>query len=193
MSRKILFSVPSQQIKDQIRTYLFPITQQKNILAYMASDGSDESSKKFVDEWKQYAEANNADFVEINNSLRGELAEEEKQKITKANILIITGGNTFKLLKHLRESGLDETVEEFAQKEENVIGGFSAGAIVLSPSIKTATQEDNNEVHLIDFTGLNIVPFLVVPHADTKEEYVKELENNGEEVCALNNDEFEVV
>ena len=64
---------------------------------------------------------------------------------------------------------------------------------MLSPSIKTATQEDNNEVHLIDFTGLNIVPFLVVPHADTKEEYVKELENNGEEVCALNNDEFEVV
>jgi len=193
MSRKILFSVPSPDIKEKIKAYLFPTTQQRNVLAYMSSDGSDESSRKYIDEWKQYAEANNSDFVEINNSLRGEFAEEEKLKLTKANILIITGGNTFRLLKHLRESGLDGAVEEFAQKEENILAGFSAGAIVLSPSVKTATQEDNNEIHLIDFTGLNIVPFLVVPHADTKQEYVKELEDNGEQVCALNNDEFKVI
>lgn len=193
MSRKIIFSVPSTDIMEKIKPFLFPQTSSKNIFAYMPSDGADTSHPEYIDVWKKYAADNNADFVLINNSLRGELIEEEKLKLNQANILMITGGNTFKLLKQLRDSGLDQSVIEFAQRKTCVVAGFSAGAIVLSPSIKTATMEDNNEINLKDLTGLNIIPFLVVPHADTKQDYVRELIKNGEDVCVLNNDEFRVL
>jgi dipeptidase E len=89
----------------------------------------------------------------------------------KANVLVMTGGNTFKLLSNLRKSGLDKAIKEFSGKNEFILAGFSAGALVLTPTIEVCNlpNYDKNEVGLKDLTGLGVVSFEVFPHYSEQE------------------------
>lgn len=68
----------------------------------------------------------------------------------------IGGGNTFYLLKKLKESDLLHSLKK-ALKDEIPIYGGSAGAIIFGASIKTALPYDTNDVGLEDFRGLDII------------------------------------
>ena len=62
--------------------------------------------------WEDVVKRNNAEIVGIDNSKKKEDSQEEANKILNANILIITGGNTFELLRNLRRSGLDDAIKK---------------------------------------------------------------------------------
>ncbi|MFA6519033.1 MAG: Type 1 glutamine amidotransferase-like domain-containing protein [Candidatus Shapirobacteria bacterium] len=180
--RLVLFSQPSPTVFEKLKTILFPEYLTDRVFAYMPSDGSaDEANAKYNPIWQEFATSNNAQFVFINNSKRGKESEIEKQKAMSANILIISGGNTFTLLNHLKLSGLGDTIKEFWQKDNIVLSGFSAGAIVLTPKIDIASQpsglnpedmSDENLVGITDLTGLNIIDFEIWPH------YYEEFDKN---------------
>ncbi|WP_067621133.1 Type 1 glutamine amidotransferase-like domain-containing protein [Alicyclobacillus acidiphilus] len=68
----------------------------------------------------------------------------------------IGGGNTYKLLDHLRKTGFDHPLKDFIANGGSVYGG-SAGAIVLGRDISTCSVMDTNEVGLDDTTGLGLV------------------------------------
>ncbi len=96
----ILFSAPTPEIKNNIKEYIFPETLKEKVMAYMPSDGSNkEAVEKYAGEWENYARQNNSEFILIDNSQRNEKVKDEIEKLNKANILVISGGNTFKLLK----------------------------------------------------------------------------------------------
>lgn len=191
--RLVLFSVPSPEIKREIQGFVFPEFLQNRVMVYMPSDGSDkESVEKYSKEWEEYARENRAEFEIIDNSQRGEEALAQASKLDRANILVISGGNTFKLMQHLRESGFDAAIKFFREKG-GIIVAFSAGAIVLSPSLETATISDNIETGLTDLTGLNIIDFLVVPHAENKQAQIDTLLSSGKKVKAIRNNEFFVI
>jgi len=163
MKRIILFSTPTPSNLDKILSLVFPREIANKVFAYVPSDGAN-CPQKYRDEWNVYAETYGAEFRYIDNSK--ENAVDEVNKLLGANILIITGGNTFKLLDNLRKSGLDQAIREFTSKSEFVLAGFSAGALVLTPNIEVCNlpNYDKNEVGLSDLTGLNIVNFEVFPH-----------------------------
>jgi dipeptidase E len=176
MKRIVLFSMPTDKNIGKLSDFLFPYGLQNKILAYLPSNGSD-TKQVYTDYWKKIANKKNAEFLFVDNLLP-ESAKESK-KLKGANILLITGGNTFELLYNLRKSELDKTIINFSKKEEFVIGGFSAGAIVLSPTIKTASVPsgndpedfvDENNVGITDLTGLNIINFEIIPHYDKKKD-----------------------
>lgn len=66
------------------------------------------------------------------------------------------GGNTFKLLKELKEFGTFEILKKLAQKDIPIYGG-SAGAIIFAKTIIPALSADENFVELTDFSALNLV------------------------------------
>src|ERR1035437_6450317 len=68
----------------------------------------------------------------------------------------IGGGNTFKLLKELKEFGTFEILRKLAQKDIPIYGG-SAGAIIFAKTIIPAMSADKNEVELIDFSAMDLV------------------------------------
>jgi len=68
--------------------------------------------------------------------------------------VFIGGGNTFKLLKYIKDTGFDKVLKQYIDNNGIVYGG-SAGAIILGKTIGTATHADKNNVNLIDFSGLN--------------------------------------
>ncbi|MBU1117915.1 Type 1 glutamine amidotransferase-like domain-containing protein [Patescibacteria group bacterium] len=192
MAKKlVLFSQPSKEIFKKLKVELFPKFLTGRRFAYMPSDGSDqENNQKYLPVWKNFVEANQAEFIFVDNSQRGGLVNLEKQKILSADVLMITGGNTFKLLHQLRQSGLDETILDFWRKDNVVLSGFSAGAIVLSPSIETS--RDINELQLVNLNGLNIVNFEIWPHYNSSQEQVLSdfKSKNNPNIRTITNDEI---
>lgn len=72
--------------------------------------------------------------------------------------LFIGGGNTFKLLKDLKDSGSFEKIKVFIENNGIVFGG-SAGAIILGQCIDTCKYADKNEVDLKDLMGFDVVSY----------------------------------
>lgn len=70
--------------------------------------------------------------------------------------IYIGGGNTFKLVKLMRESGFWELLKEAAERGIPIYGG-SAGAVILAQTVIPALSADPNDVEIKDFTALNLV------------------------------------
>lgn len=193
MKRIVLFSQATEKNKKQILNLIFPKELKNKVLAYMPSDGAN-CPQKYIDEWKKYAKDYNAEFILVNNSLD---SPEEKEKLERANILVITGGNTFTLLRNLKKSRLDKNIKNFVLKKDFVLAGFSAGAIVLTPTISICGLPgyDKNLVELKDLTGLNIVDFEVFPHYcdDQKEILHKYQATTKNKIKTITNDELIVI
>lgn len=66
------------------------------------------------------------------------------------------GGNTFKLLYELKESGAFDRIKEYLEHGGVVFGG-SAGAIIFGKDLEACRLDDVNEVNLIDTSGFDIL------------------------------------
>lgn len=92
---------------------------------------------------------------------------DELRKIFKDKDAInMAGGNSFYLLKSIRESGFEQVLKEFLDRG-GVYAGPSAGAYVACPTIEMAVWKDFkrfNRHGVTDFTAMNLVPFLILAH-----------------------------
>jgi len=86
-----------------------------------------------------------------------------KERLSKASGVFIGGGNTFKLLKMLKETDAFENLKEYINNNGLVMGG-SAGALIFGKSIETCLKDelsvrgnDENLVGLKDTNGFDAV------------------------------------
>lgn len=166
MKRIVLFSTLTKSNRRTILRQIFPEELQDKVFSYIPSSGV-EGAEQYIEEWRKIAQAHKAEFNVIDNSLN-----DLKQQMTllSSNIVVISGGNTFNLLRNLRQSGLDESIKEFAKKRNFILAGFSAGALILTPSITICTLPDFDEnlVGISDLSGLGIVDYEIFPHYEEK-------------------------
>lgn len=165
MKRITLFSTLTPQNKNLVLGAIFPDEIENKRLAYMPSEGVKATPQLFIDEWQNIADKYNASFTLIDNT-----SSDDTDNLLQSNILIISGGNTFTLLNNLRQTGLDKVVKRYVSKSEFSLAGYSAGAIVLTPSVEICNLPnfDTNTVKLDDMTGLNVVDLEIFPHYDAK-------------------------
>lgn len=193
MKRFIVFSQPLERNFDELLTALFPTDLSPKILAYMPANGV-ASGQKYIEFWKKITNEHGAKFRLIDNEQN---LEAERVKLLGSTILLITGGNTFGLLQNLRSSGLFSTIQEFSQKKDFVLAGFSAGALVLTPTIEICTLDgfDDNQVGISNLDALNLIPFEVFPHYDeTREVDLTAYRSKTKyEVRTIKNDEHIVI
>lgn len=97
----------------------------------------------------------NIKTLDLNNKV-------DKNVLENIDIIYVCGGNTFYLLSKIRESGFDKIIQNY----NGIYVGVSAGSIIVGPNIEVANlpPADENNVNLLDTTGLNIVNFAIVPH-----------------------------
>lgn len=90
-------------------------------------------------------------------------------EVENYDVIHICGGNTFYLLKKVRESNFDKIIKKFV-KSNGVYIGISAGSYIACPTTEAATWKhaDRNIVGLKDLTALNLVPFIVTAHYTAK-------------------------
>ena len=97
--------------------------------------------------------------------------------------LFIGGGNTYKLLKGLKESKSFSKIKEFIANDGIIIGG-SAGAVIFGYDIDIISSMDKNEVNLKDTKGFNTLNNIsIFPHYTNKKSKLSEEEN----ITRLNN------
>ena len=103
--------------------------------------------------------------------MMGELADVEKagiemirstEELMSRNFpdyaaLYIGGGNTYKLLRDLKESGAFGKIRKYLTEEDGIVYGGSAGAIIFGKDLDSCNTDDENEVGLIDHTGFNMI------------------------------------
>jgi dipeptidase E len=81
--------------------------------------------------------------------------------LERAGAIFVGGGNTYALLKRLREAKLLEPIRERTRAGTPYVGS-SAGSNVAGPNI--LTTNDWNVVGLDGFEALRLVPFNINPH-----------------------------
>jgi dipeptidase E len=106
-----------------------------------------------------------------------ELLDIDNKKILSVkrrfDVLYVCGGNTFFLLKKIRQSRFNVAIKNFV-KSGKIYIGVSAGSYIACPTIDMATWKhlDTNMVGLKDLTALGLVPFIAVAHFAKKYEDV---------------------
>ncbi len=83
------------------------------------------------------------------------------EAVRKASAIVVGGGNTWKLLKMIRDNGLIGPVREMVNKGTPYIG-WSAGSNVACPTLKTTN--DMPVVEPDSFEAFNLIPFQINPH-----------------------------
>jgi len=110
----------------------------------------------------EYTEAVRARFREMGYEIDSiHRAEDSGDAVSKAEAILVGGGNTFHLLRGLYEAGLIESIRRRVQEGLPYIG-WSAGSNVACPTIKTT-----NDMPIVEPPSLNaldLVPFQINPH-----------------------------
>jgi dipeptidase E len=202
MKRLVLFSSPKSCDFEEILSKIFPQELENKVLAYLPTYAK-YLNQEYTDFWKSVADRFNAEFIYM--GIDKGTDKDKVEMLKKANVLVMTGGNTFWLLDYLRTSGLDKAILEMTKNDDYVIAGWSAGAMVMTPTIAIGglphrdggkSPMDENKVKLSDLNGLSLVDFEIFPHylesdqKQTLEDYKKETKN---EVRALTDDEYIVI
>ncbi len=101
--------------------------------------------------------------------MKDKTQKELEHILADKDIIFVNGGNTFYLLRWVRESGFDQVLPNFL-KRGGLYVGVSAGSYIACPTIEQATwkHQDRNRVGITDFTALGLVPFLITAHFEEK-------------------------
>lgn len=98
-----------------------------------------------------------------------------KNKIEKADIIYVGGGDTIKLMDTLYEYHIDEHIKS-AVERDCVVAGVSAGAIMLCKngfSDSMITRGESDKYVFVD--GLGLIDISICPHFHSEEEKDKQL------------------
>ncbi len=108
-------------------------------------------------------------------------AQITKERLSRVKGVFIGGGNTYKLLKMLKETEAFKNLREFALSKDTVIMGGSAGALIWGRSIDTCKDDglgiksicDQNLVNLEDTTGFDMLNgYSLLVHYKKKDEQI---------------------
>lgn len=93
------------------------------------------------------------------------------EKIEEYGLVWARGGNAYLLRQAMARSGFDETLKIKLNSDPNfVYGGYSAGIVVLAPTMEGLDIVDDIHVRAegykneLIFTGLGILKYSVIPH-----------------------------
>lgn len=163
------------------------ISKVKLLFITIAVDGEKDTDRTWLEE--EYASILDLGIKEENIT---EFHYEENVDFSSYDIIYMIGGNTFYLLKELREKNLDEKIIQAINNGVIYIGS-SAGSIILGKTIETALPYDENWVNLVDFEGLKIVDGIIIPHANRKQDFIKEAKEKYSDKIIELYDDFGIV
>lgn len=106
-------------------------------------------------------------------------SRKQLRQVLKADAVYLSGGNTFYFLMQLRNTGVLGALRQYLDRG-GVLVGESAGSIIMTPDIMTASypdfDADDNDVGLTNLDAMNLVNFDFFPHFDFENQaYIEEL------------------
>lgn len=151
------------------------ISDVKVIYVTIAADGEQDEDKSWMD--KEFKSILDLGIKEENIT---KFNYQDNIDFLDFDVIYMLGGNTFYLMKELSKKGLDKKIIQAINNGVIYIGS-SAGSIILGKTIETALPFDENIVKLNIFDGLKIVDGIVIPHANRKQDFIKEAKDKYKE------------
>lgn len=150
--------------------------------AFIPTAGDPYEDKGFVDVDRNAL--TNMGMSVIDVDLKVTRGEDLEKVLNNVDVILVAGGNTFYLLDQVKKSGFDVIVKKLIDKGVIYIGS-SAGSILCCPTIEGAKRFDSptDAPDLTDYSGLDLVDFIVIPHAH-KERYKERIQQTTEEIQA---------
>ena len=108
--------------------------------------------------------------------IEGKTHDQMRDFFKDKNVIHVEGGNTFYLLKAVRESGFADVLKEELNLGKVYIG-TSAGAYIMCPTIEVSSWNENGVERsgVSDFAALHYAPFVLKVHyKDEMSEKIKE-------------------
>lgn len=131
-------------------------------LAYITTASKGSGNKEYVGIHKKMMGDAGYEYEEMD--IEGKSESELREILKDKNAVYVEGGNTFYLLRAIRETGFDKIVKELVENGVVYIGS-SAGSYVACPTIEMATWTKQRErFGVVDLGALNLVPFLIKAH-----------------------------
>ncbi|HEX2936255.1 MAG TPA: cyanophycinase [Bacteroidales bacterium] len=127
----------------------------------MASEDQEEVGKMYIDTFAKLNQKANVIFMNNSKDANNPAFVE---RIEKADIVFLTGGDQKKLFKYLHESAVLKTIIQRYEYEDLVIVGTSSGAMVMGEHMIIAGESDEAVLKgLIDTEdAFNIIPNVVI-------------------------------
>lgn len=97
------------------------------------------------------------------------LEDNPQELISKTEIFLVGGGNTYQLLSQLGKYNLLDKIKQQISIGADYVG-LSAGANIVGPNI--LTTNDWNVAGSTNFEGLNLTPFNINPHYDAPQDKI---------------------
>ena len=150
------------------------IDHTKSILYIPLAMNEEEHSYDSCYEWIQGELANvDIPYIEMVRTFE-ELASKDLQHYAA---LYIGGGNTYKLLLGLKQSGAFNNIRNYINNDGIVIGG-SAGAVIFGYDINIIASMDGNDINLTNTRGFDVLSGVsIFPHYTNKKSKLTEEEN----------------
>lgn len=171
--RTLLLTSAGMQVKDEILKLLPKPANQIKLAHIITASKAEENTQYVKKDSKAMMELG---FQVAEVDIEGKAEKELRELLKDFDIVYVQGGNTFYLLKTIRESGFESVLRELIEQGKIYIG-VSAGSIIMGPTIEVATWkgvDDRNKVKMTDFTALRFVSFNIFVHyAEEQEELVR--------------------
>lgn len=163
-------------IKDGYKSLGIPIDEVR--IGYIITASNAARDRDYLERHKQAMTQAGYSFEEFD--IEGKSKEEMLKFFADKNVIHVEGGNTFYLLKVIRETGFGEVLKILLDKGLAYVGS-SAGAYVMCPTIEVSDWDETgrNRFGITDFTALGYVPFsLKVHYTDDMKNKVQERMRN---------------
>lgn len=172
MKSLLLLSSGSFLEKNLTGVFEKPLSEYKLAHIINASKGRGVNDLSYLKRARERFTNSGVEFEDLD--LDGKTEGDLRKILDKFDGVFVTGGSTFYLLKSIRESGFDKVLKELLPKGFIYIGA-SAGSYVTCPTIEMAFWKHQDKYYhyeLEDFTGMNLVPFLISVHYEQKYELI---------------------
>ena len=144
--------------------------------------------------YKEKMEELKYDYTELD--IAGLSPEEMKTTLSMYDIILVEWGNPFYLLKVVRETAFQSTMEEL-MKQWIVYIGKSAGSYIACPSLQVSTRSKLtfDKFGVTDLTAMHRAPFFVKAHytPEMHDELMMQAKQLPAPLYALDNDQALVV
>jgi dipeptidase E len=165
----LLLTSAGMQVKDEILKIL-PKPAEQIKIAHIITASKPEKDTSYVAEDK--ADMVKMGFQVEDVDIEGKNEDQLRDLLKDKDVIWVQGGNTFYLMKWVRESGFDKVIKELIDQGKIYVG-VSAGSIIAGVNIAVAgfcgEVWDKNEVGLKDMTGMKFVDFAISPHLTDEE------------------------
>lgn len=167
-SMKLFLTSAGMRMKNEIETMVGELGEPVRCL-YVVTASTPEPDRLYVAHDRKIMDGMGWRVEEVD--LAEVLGEALEVALAFCNVVYVQGGNTFYLMKWIRESGFDRVLRPWLERGGLYIG-VSAGSIVAGTDMGVAAVAggDENAVGIEDLQGMKLVDAVIHPHYERQHE-----------------------